>query len=257
MLHNRIEDPTRIALIRARLSVVAHAMHTGEALDDTREAPRAEATPREIDVCLQQYQDQSAFSERGYRGPLEAREELLSQTGLLLPRGRDRAEFYHLSLQEFLAALRVHDIEADLRAFIVARSAVPEWRNTLSFLFRAVLFTATSPERAARLLRVLVDALGVGTVGLAVVVADCLDTLAGRGIRLPAQHEEAFRSACLQAIRSDAPARDRCRLGAALAIVGDPRFRADASFLPDDEMLGFRRGRAGRALPDGQRSEAG
>jgi formylglycine-generating enzyme required for sulfatase activity len=239
VLHNRIEDRARIALVRARLSVVAHAMHTGDALDEAREAPRAEATPREIDQCLQQYQEQSAFSERGYRGPLEAREELLSQTGLLLPRGRDRAEFYHLSLQEFLAALRVLDIEADLRAFIVARSAVPEWRNTLSFLFGAVLFTATSPERAARLLQSLVDALDVGGVGLAFVVADCLDTLTGRGIRLPAKHEEMFRQVCLRAIRGDAPARDRCRLGAALASVGDPRFRADAWFLAEDAMLGF------------------
>jgi formylglycine-generating enzyme required for sulfatase activity len=40
-------------------------------------------------------------------------------------------------------------------------------------------------------------------------------------------------------MRGDAAARDRCRLGDALALIGDPRFRADAWSLPNEPLLGF------------------
>ena len=35
------------------------------------------------------------------------------------------------------------------------------------------------------------------------------------------------------------PARDRAQAGEALAQFGDPRFRADAWYLPDEPLLGF------------------
>jgi formylglycine-generating enzyme required for sulfatase activity len=239
VLHNRIEGPTRIGIVRTRLSVVAHLMHLGDGADEPHATPRATATHREVERCIQRYQEGSPFTETGYLGPLSAREELLSKTGLLLPRDLDRAEFYHLSIQDFLAASRLHDVEPDLARFIAARSATPEWRNTLSFLFGAVVGTASSPERGARLLSSLVRVATRQTVGLLAVIADCLDILRGRGVQLAGAELDVPRRECLVAIRSHAPALDRVRLGDVLARLGDPRFRADAWHLPDDELLGF------------------
>ena len=44
---------------------------------------------------------------------------------------------------------------------------------------------------------------------------------------------------CLTSMRSEAPAADRCELGAVLGRLGDPRFREDVWFLPDEPLLGF------------------
>ena len=58
-----------------------------------------------------------------------------SQTGLLLPCGPEQAGSYHLSIQEFLAAQRVWDLDSDKLADVFRRrAAVPEWHNTLSFV---------------------------------------------------------------------------------------------------------------------------
>ncbi len=114
VLYNRYHyDPAVLDLVRNRLSVLAHGMHTGAGLDEDRTTPQAEATYAELDHMLQAYQDQSAWSEAGFKTALDTREELLSHTGLLLPRGDRRAGFYHLSIQEFLAAQRLLDVAGE------------------------------------------------------------------------------------------------------------------------------------------------
>ncbi len=229
VLYNRYHyDPAVLDLVRNRLSVLAHGMHTGVGLDEDRTTPHAEATYAELDHMLQAYQDQKAWTESGFKTALDTREELLSHTGLLLPRGDRRAGFYHLSIQEFLAAQRLLDVEGDrLLEVFRARAAIAEWRNTLSFLFASQLGKSTSPERSIRMLGRLIEEGVEKSLGLTVVVADCLQVLHGRKIRLRPDLEKTFRQACLAAIEREEPVRERCVLGLALGQLGDPRIVVD------------------------------
>jgi formylglycine-generating enzyme required for sulfatase activity len=248
VLHSRILDRPRLQLVRAALSVVAHEMHTGDTLDPGRETPQPQITDRDIDRTLRAYHERSSWAEREVRSTFEAREELVGETGLLLPRGEHDAAFLHFSFQEFLAAERLGDVEAERIADVfLERSPTPEWRNTLSFVYGSVLATTKSPERAVRLLARLTDRIDSNTVGLQVVVADAVEILAKRGIRPAPAVEERLRQAWLETMRNAAAVpRDRCRLGDVLALLGDPRFQVDAWHLPAEAMLGFLEVPAGR-----------
>lgn len=246
VLHNRIPDRQRQQLVRERLAVVAHGMHTGEGLGETRPTPQAEVRDREIDTMLRVYRERSSWTEDQVQDAIEAREELMTQTGVLLQRGDHHAAFLHLSFQEFLAAQRLADVASHrLVDEFVERSRAPEWRNTLSFLFGNLLFTSTTPERAVRLLAELVGRIQPDQMGLALVAADAAEMLLRRGRRLAPAVEERLRSLCVAAMRGNAPARERALVGAALGRIGDPRFRADTWGLPDDDLLGFVKVQAG------------
>jgi formylglycine-generating enzyme required for sulfatase activity len=258
VLHNRIADPAEVARVRDRLSVVAYGMHTGSDLGETRGTPHAQTTDTELDRLLRAYQERSTWTENVKRSLFEAREELVSRTGLLVPQGEHRAGFYHLSFQEFLAAQRLADLEAD-RLFdaVVERAPVREWRNTLSFLFGQVLAQATSPDRAVGLLGRLSDHVQNEDTPARVVMADWIEILQGRGYGLGPEAHQCAVDLCLTSIRGDAPAVDRCELGTALGRLGDPRFRADAWFLPDDPLLGFVEVPAGSFRMGSEENESG
>lgn len=214
-------------------------MHTGDGLDEARATPQAEVTEHEIDRMLRAYQNRSGWTEDQNLGIAQAREALVGQTGLLLPRDEHKAAFFHLSFQEFLAAQRLADVESDgLRDAIATRAVAPEWRNTLSFVVGNVLATSTTPERAVRLVKGLIEQHG-GNDGVALVAADAIEIFSRRRIRLPASVEDRLRQTLLGAIVGSGPARDRCDAGAALGRIGDPRFRAEAWFLPNEPLLGF------------------
>jgi hypothetical protein len=135
VLFHRFRDAVREPA-RARLEVIAHGMHVGDR-ELPRETPAAEISCLEIDHILRAFAEDDQYKERGAVGPVARREELLTRSGLLLPRPGDRAAFYHLSVQEFLAASRILRTEDDLLPVFRARSAVAEWRPTLIFLFAA------------------------------------------------------------------------------------------------------------------------
>lgn len=239
VLHSRLADRPGQQLARGRLSVVAYGMHTGDGLDEARATPQAEVTESEIDRMLRAYQKRSGWTEDESLGVTQAREALLGQTGLLLPRDQHKAAFFHLSFQEFLAAQRLADVESDgLRDAIAARAVTPEWRNTLSFVVGNVLATSTTPERAVRLVKGLIEQHG-GNSGVALVAADAIEILSRRRVRLPASIEDRLRETLLGVMRGSSPTRERCDAGTALGRIGDPRFRADAWFLPDEPLLGF------------------
>ncbi len=228
VLYNRYaKDPQQIAIVRNRLSVIAHGMHTGDGLGDERRAPQAEATYEEVQRMLQRYRDQSPATEPGYRGALAAREDLLTNSGLLLPRGGKRAGFYHFTFQDFSAAQILLEREVDLAAFFRRRGAVAEWRSTLSFVFGALLDKSTLPDRGIRLLETLIQELSLDDPALAVVVSDCLQILSGRGFGLQAATAEKFVKLCLEAIEQEVSLPDRYELGLALGRLGDPRVVAD------------------------------
>ena len=229
VLHNRYaSDPMEIDLVHNRLSVIAYGMHSGEGLGERRSTPQAETTYDEVDRMIQAYREQSAWTEAGFKGAVEMREDLLSRSGLLLPRQDRRAGFYHLSFQDFLAAQRLLDLESDRLADVFRERAVaPEWRPALSFVFGSLLAKSTSPERSIRLLTRLVDLAAPAEFGLQVVTGECVETLLGRGIRLQPAVEERVRAFCLSAIERAAPIPERHALGLTLGRLGDPRIVSD------------------------------
>ena len=126
VLHNRyVEDAALIHKVRSRLAVIAHGMHTGEGLGEQRGTPQATITYDEIDRVLQSYLELTPHTEEALSDAVETRENLLSNAGLLLPGGEKQAHFYHLSIQEFLAAGRVRDLEDDLAHVLQRRAEVP------------------------------------------------------------------------------------------------------------------------------------
>jgi formylglycine-generating enzyme required for sulfatase activity len=228
VMYNRYKEKAGIDLERSRLSVIAHGMHTGDSLGEQRSTPQAEITLAEIDTILKNYQEKSAWTEQGYKGVIETRERLLSRSGLLLPQGQQRAGFYHFTFQDFLAGQWLQDVEGErLLGLFRERAETTEWHNTLSFVFSALLARSTTPDRSIKLLSLLVDAIDETTLGLSLVVADCLNILMGRKYRLAQQVEAKFREICLSAIAREVPVQARCRLGLALGRVGDTRLVND------------------------------
>src|SRR5262249_11244930 len=185
VLHNRYEaDPRQIDPVRNRLCVIAHGMHTGVGLGEAWSTPRAEVTYEQIDRMIQAYRDQNPWTESSFRAAVDARDDLLSSSGLLLPRWDRRAGFYHLSFQDFLAAQRLVDVERDRLADAVRkRAAVAEWRPALSFAFGSLL--ATSLERSMALLTHLVEQARTEELGLHVVLGGGVEMILSRNIRHP------------------------------------------------------------------------
>ena len=240
VLHNRF-PPEQVPLVRNRLAVIARGMHTGAGLKEARQTPEAQTTEDEIDRMLEAYQEASSYSEEAFKKVNDTREQLLSQSGLLLPLDSRRASFYHLSFQEFLAAERMADVDRDrLLEVLRERGGQAEWRNTLSFLYGSQLANNVGPSRAAELLVSLLGAFsGSTSPSQAVLAADCVEILRGRGVRLQESKLNGVRDLCLAGVRGPRPAPERCAFGEALGRVGDPRFRADAWHLSADETLGF------------------
>ncbi|MEX1028202.1 MAG: SUMF1/EgtB/PvdO family nonheme iron enzyme [Candidatus Paceibacterota bacterium] len=227
VLYNRYRnDIGELEMAREHLSVVAYGMHTGAGLGQSRTTPQAETSYKDIERMIQTYHAESAVTFTGYKDALETRDELLQRSGLLLSRGDKKAGYYHFTFQDFLAARRLADIERErLFATFCERAETKEWRNTLSFLFSSEL--ATSREQATRLLNRIVEQITHDTIGLAVVAADCLETMLGRDNRLRADVEEKFKSICLAAIDHEVEVQARQTLGLALGRLGDPRIVTD------------------------------
>jgi hypothetical protein len=109
VLHKRYEaDSTEWERVRGRIEVIAHGMHTGDGLGQRRETPEATATRDEIERLLCAYANLTGEHEPARVEPARWRDDLLARSGLLLPRPDDGGAFYHLSIQEFLAAERIH-----------------------------------------------------------------------------------------------------------------------------------------------------
>ena len=229
VLYNRFpEDREVIDPVRNRLAVVAYGMHTGDGLGEVRATPQAEVTFAELDRMIQTYQDQTRWKEVSYTSAIEAREQLLTRTGLLLPREQNRAGFYHFTFQDFLCAQRLLDVrEEELFEVFRQHGPAPEWRSTLSFVFGAQLARHSSPQRSASLLERLIESLSDDDVVLSVVVGECLQILLKRGVRLPENIDQRFQQYCLSAIEREVPLRERHELALTLGHLGDPRIVTD------------------------------
>jgi hypothetical protein len=121
----------------------------------------------EIERLLRRFAELNPAYQAGRIQPAIWREELLTRSGLLLPRSGRRAAFYHLSFQEFLAAERIartSDDRSALESVFRNRGAVPEWRPTLLFLFAAQVFNYRDAQWGLDLLERLAADLERGGV---------------------------------------------------------------------------------------------
>jgi hypothetical protein len=242
VLHKRYAGRERIDPIRGRLAAVALGMHTGEALGQQRSTPEASASNTEIDLTLEAYQQLDGSTDGGLTDVVRVREDLISQSGLLVSRGDDGASFYHLSMQEFLAAERLHLLHIrNWDGFInlmSERGVIAGWRNTLSLLFGCLIAKSSAhvgieclQEIAKRVSSPAVDSSerrrDEGTWKLAIVLGDCLQILGGREATVPKDLVTSFQQCVLQAIGQKIPIKDRHTLTVALGRLGDPRVTVD------------------------------
>ena len=198
---------------------------------------------------MQKYRQIDGSTDEGLRDTVHAREDLLSRSGLLVPRGDGRASFYHLSFQEFMAAERLvlelsravvpPGIGGDgFPSLLIERGQASGWRNTLSFLF-GCLVTKFSPDVGAGLLQAVVKRMELPAVdvyqrgqaggfwNLAIVLGDCLEILIGRKSAVPPDLREFFQRLVMRAIEQEIAVKDRHTLAVALGRLGDPRIVAD------------------------------
>jgi formylglycine-generating enzyme required for sulfatase activity len=228
VLHNRYPgDAREREPVLRRLEAIARGMHTGEPGGAPRPTPAAEISWVETERILADFAERNPALGRGEVDAAIQREELLTRSGLLVPRPNERVAFYHLSFQEFLAAQRVargSDTQAE-EAFR-GRATVPEWHPTLLFLFAAQVFNKDPGwgfELLARLLASQDPAAVKANPAPALLLAEALDLSLAKGYRVPKSLTESFHQLVLHASEDEIEVQDRQALGLCLGRLGDPR----------------------------------
>ena len=241
VLTKRYDDPKRRARARFELCAIAHAMHTGEGLGVQHSEPLAQATLDEAELALRK--DEAAASHKeSVLKPREALDDLLTRSGLLTSRGDRTLAFYHLSIQEFMAAERVFELRIeDLKSVIIERSRIAAWRNTVSFLFGRYMAAFTAPTRPLALTETLIDELPGHDFLQEIVIGDCAEMLLAKGYALDHAAAGRLRQRLLSSMATRHLAAERCEAGTMLGKIGDPRFLDDCWFLANepDAPLGF------------------
>lgn len=226
VLSNRFPGGTRqTEPIMARLEAIALRMHEGDA-GEPRQSPAPEVGVGEVEQALREIADEGWCEEDRRVEPAIRRDELLEKSGLLLPRPNEQVAFYHLSFQEYLAAERLLRFSDDLEAVIRERSATPEWRLTLLFLFAGNV-EAARPDWGARLLGRLIETQPPPAVAAnpapAVFIAEALDLILAKRRPVPPAVKDGFIRLALDAIEDEVALPARLVLGMTLGRIGDPR----------------------------------
>jgi hypothetical protein len=217
--------PRETEPIKARLEAIALCMHEGD-VAEPRQSPAPEVGFGEVEHALRVIADEGWCEEDRRVEPAIRRDELLEKSGLLLPRPNQRAAFYHLSFQEYLASERLLRFSDDLEAVIRERSATPEWRLTLLFLFAGKV-EAARPDWGSRLLGHLIETqprLAVeANPAPAVFIAEALDLILAKRRPVPPAVKDGFIRLALDAIEDEVALPARLALGMTLGRIGDPR----------------------------------
>ena len=226
VLFNRFPGGSReTEPIKARLEAIALRMHEGDDAEP-RQSPAPAVGFGEVEQALREIVDEGWCEEDRRVEPAIRRDELLEKSGLLLPRPNEQVAFYHLSFQEYLAAERLLRFSDDLEAVIRERSATPEWRLTLLFLFAGKV-EAARPDWGARLLGRLIEALPLPAVAAnpapAVFIAEALDLILAKRRPVSSDVKDGFVRLALDAIEDEVVLPARMALGMTLGRLGDPR----------------------------------
>ena len=228
LLFNRYGEPFEVENAHLRLSVIAHGMHTGTGLNEQRRVPIAEIRQDEIDKILTYYMEQRAFTEKGFTTVANAREELLSRSGLLIQRQGHAAGFYHFSFQEYLTGKRLVQLSGDkLFEAITEHADTPEWRATLAFAFGAALQEARSPEKGIEIITAMLGQTSVDRLDHLVLIGDLMEIVYRKKFGLVPSMEKQFQKLCIDAIEQQVVLSKRFDLGRVLGIVGDARLETD------------------------------
>ncbi|MBL8666322.1 MAG: SUMF1/EgtB/PvdO family nonheme iron enzyme [Rhodospirillales bacterium] len=232
VLHNRYPgDASQRDPVERRLEAVALGMHRGNG-----EAPRVSPAPEvscfEVEHWLARFAELNPATESGQTVVTDRRDDLLNQSGLLVPRPNERAAFYHLSFQEFLAAQRLARLARlagranDIEDVFRERRPIPEWRSTLLFLFAAQIVDRDAEWGLGLLARLIADqdraAVKANPVP-AVFVAEALELCLAKMYAVPDALAERFRRLTLEAIADEVELKSRQSLGLCLGRLGDPR----------------------------------
>ncbi len=179
--------------------------------------------------------------------PARLIEHLRDRAGLLEPRGVGVYAFPHRTFQEYLAACYLTDADFPDDLAVLLRAEPNRWREvTLLAGAKAVRGAATAAWTLAEALcfekppvQPLPADAGYWAALLAAQVLVENKSL-GQVAERNRPKVECIRTWLVRTLQHNAlPAVDRAQAGDALADVGDPRFRADAWYLPDEPLLGF------------------
>ena len=192
---------------------------------------------------------QAIYAERGETNPVAAAERFLGDihehTGLLLERGPEEYGFIHLTFEEYLAgmaiALRGQGRAEKLLELIRPHADEAAWNEVLLLCMGYLGLVQQLDEVAGEVMDGLVQSEEAGAVVLAGEAAADV-----RNGGLSAGRRQRVQTGLLKVMQGSAPAVLRARAGNVLAELGDPRFRAEAWDLPNEELLGFVRIEAGK-----------
>ncbi len=212
---------------RRALTALAWAMQEQAA----PELPAAAAAQVLARFYCDEERTEAATAERWARTFLEVAHE---RSGLFIAVDEGLHTFAHQAFREYLAATHlVNAGEPRLLEELLRHAPAPDewWEQVL-------LLAGAHPELGSGAAGRLVEALlEKGDVQHAYLAARCAQDMTDK---LPGAQRKRLQDWLLAAMRDKArPAKERARAGDALALAGDPRFRADAWHLPDEPLLGF------------------
>jgi formylglycine-generating enzyme required for sulfatase activity len=225
-------DVVETVRILAPLALWMHEVNPGVGLVKQRE-------------LMQQLE--AIYRERGEGNPERAARQFLSDvrehTGLLLERGSGQFGFIHLTFEEYLAAMAIaqrgqQSIDSIGEA-LATHVGDDNWREVSLLTIGYLGIIQQRDEAAGAVLQRLIQQ-APGELGQAVVLAGEAVVDAWPGGVTPACKTEVAQ-ALQNTMKNGAQVKAllRARAGDALARLGDPRFRTDVWFLPDEPLLGF------------------
>lgn len=199
--------------------------------DTTPEIP----TQRAVQTLAQFYCDEertdAVTAEKWAQAFLNVAHE---RSGLFIAMDEGLHTFAHQAFREYLAATQlVNAGEMQLLAEVWRHAPKPdEWWE------QVILLAGAHPELSSGASGRLIEALlGPGEVEHATLAARCAQDMTDK---LPGAQRKNLQDWLLRRMRDETrPPQERARAGTALALAGDPRFRADAGYLPDEPLLGF------------------
>ncbi len=186
------------------------------------------------------------YRERGEQDPERATRQFLEDVrghaALLLDRGGRQYGFIHLTFQEYLAAVALAQLgQQEIGPVVEALAGhVDEapWHEVILLTIGYLGIGQRRDEAASAVVQSLLDQ-APGTPGQAVILAGRAVVDAGSGGVTPACRQMVVK-ALLRTMRGEnaAPVQ-RAQAGEVLSRLGDPRFNAEAWFLPQEPLLGF------------------